>query len=155
MSRIQSLFIHKRREIVAYLRLFLKHQNIPYKKFVIFCQGRTGSTLLYSLLNSHQQIHCDEEILEDSVFFPFQYVKGRCAKAKKNVYGFRVKIYQLIHNQHQKPEKFLLNLSKDGWQIIYLKRTNILRQAISRMVAKSKDEWHTTLTDKHRKSKRA
>ncbi|HBE17486.1 MAG TPA: hypothetical protein DEG17_03890 [Cyanobacteria bacterium UBA11149] len=86
MVKSESLFIHKRREIFAYLRVLFKHKNIPSNKFVIFGQGRTGSTLLYSLLNSHPQIHCDEEILEDRVFFPVQYVKGRCCKAKKKMY---------------------------------------------------------------------
>ncbi|MBE9126705.1 MULTISPECIES: Stf0 family sulfotransferase [unclassified Coleofasciculus] len=148
----ESTFIKKRREFVAYGRTLLKKANNPTNKFVIFCQGRTGSTLLYSLLNSHPKIHCDDEILENRVLFPVLYVEGRCAKIKQPVYGFRVKIYQLINNQGKNPEAFLFNLHKNGWKIIYLKRKNILRQAVSRMLANRKNQWHLTSQDKKNKT---
>lgn len=42
----------------------------PPRKFVIFAQGRSGSTLLTSTLDSHPDIHCDDEILIVPRAFP-------------------------------------------------------------------------------------
>jgi fatty acid/phospholipid biosynthesis enzyme len=37
----------------------------PSTRFVIFAQGRTGSTLLTSTLDTHPQITCNDEIRSD------------------------------------------------------------------------------------------
>lgn len=142
-KRILYPLIYPLKEIYIYLSFFLKKRNKPLTKFVIFAQGRTGSELLRDLLNSHPQIHCDSEILYFNVLFPKLVIKGLCALSKKDLYGFKVKIYQLTERQYiQNPKQFMTDLHKERWKIIYLKRYNILRQEISIQSGKTRKKWH-------------
>src|SRR4030095_16137361 len=76
--------------------------DYPQKKFVIYTRGRTGSTVLTDLINSHPDIFCDAEIFNfiycnTKVLFPRAYIKSCSKRAsiyKKKVYGFKVKIAQ-------------------------------------------------------------
>lgn len=87
------------------------------------------------LLNSHPQVQCDEEILRFKKIFPKAFLKHKASLSNKMVYGFKVKIYQLTDCQMiQNPKQFISCLHKNGWKIIYLKRKNILRQAISNLI---------------------
>lgn len=144
LKKIVSGFKRRGREILAYIRAWLKRANIPDNKFVIFAQGRTGSWLLYDLLNLHPEIHCDKEILSKKVFSPKLHVKGRCLRWPKVVYGFHVQIYQLMETQKIDPKKFLSNLHKNGWKIIYLRRLNILRQSVSVIIAQTRQKYYDT-----------
>ncbi|WP_158505844.1 sulfotransferase domain-containing protein [Geminocystis sp. NIES-3708] len=117
---------------------------MPDKKFIIFAQGRTGSTLLYELLNSHPQVFCDKEIFWDNFpkfIFPKLYAQGLAIKSKHQVYGFHVKIHQLTMIQKLNAKKFLTELSSQGWKIIFLTRNNLLKQAISRIIARQRNQW--------------
>ena len=51
--------------------------------FVVFGQGRTGSTLLQNMLNRHSRIHCDGEILAERRLFPAAWIAGRRARAER------------------------------------------------------------------------
>ena len=142
-----------RREILFYLKAFLHFPRHDITKFVIFAQGRTGSTLLVDLLNNHPNIKCDGEILNVAFtgkkFFPIFYVKSKAKASKAEIYGFKVKLYQLYDDgrklhQNVDPKKFITNLYKSGWKIIYLKRNNIFRQTISNFVAQSRERYHHT-----------
>ena len=56
------------------------------RRFVIFAQGRTGSTLLTSSLDSHPEIRCADEILGRPRGDPKAYVENRarlCRTARK------------------------------------------------------------------------
>jgi len=144
-------------EFLTYLRalFFLRKKT----KFVIFSQGRTGSTLLVDLLNNHPDIQCDDEILNVQLsgkrIFPILFVKAKANLNKKKVYGFKVKIYQLNNlnlmkshpDQNKDPKKFLINLYKSGWKIIYLTRKNILRQVISSHIAEKRGSYHHRTTE--------
>jgi len=90
----------------------------PDIKFVIFAQGRTGSTLLVELLNQIEEIHCEEEIYNKDFFvfkqkipFPYIYLLGKSRLSKSKVFGFKVKIYQLYDHQNLNPLTFLKALS--------------------------------------------
>ncbi len=136
------------REIFTYIYPLIQKQNAPEKKFVIFGQARTGSALLGDLLNSHPEIYCDSEIFLPTkvkkLFFPYLYLKNHCNSCKKKIYGFRLKLYQLIESDTQNidAKKFILYLHDNDWKIIYLKRDNFLRQAISASIAKDRKCWH-------------
>ncbi|MGB3510837.1 MAG: hypothetical protein WBA93_16720 [Microcoleaceae cyanobacterium] len=148
-SKSQSESLSKiRREIVAYARALLHINQISKQKFVIFGQGRSGSTLLIQLLNNQPSIYCEYEILSaklyKKVLFPNLYVEGRCAKFSSKIYGCKILINQLTEHQYIDPEKFMFNLSSQGWKIINLSRNNHLRSQISRMVAKSRNQLHAT-----------
>lgn len=127
------------REMGIYTHLFIRKTNLPGTKFVLFAQGRTGSDLLNSLINSHPAIYCDEEILNHKVLFPMTFVKGKYALSPRNVYGFKLKIYHVTDSQNiDNPKHFMSDLYQRGWKMIYLYRRNILRQVISGFVAQKK-----------------
>ena len=50
-------------------------------------------------------------------------------------YGFKVKPYQLTADQRVDPKRWLQRMSGRGWRIIRLWRRNVLRHALSNMVA--------------------
>ena len=112
-------------------------------KFLIFSQGRTGSTLLMDLLSSHPEIHCDGELLYYRVPFPAQFVKLKSALTLKKHFGFKVKIYQLVEIQNIKdPREFIMEFYNRGWKIISLKRENLLRHVISFWFAEENKKYH-------------
>lgn len=48
----------------------------PSVRFVIFAQGRTGSTLLTSTLDTHPQVACHDEILQLTLAMPLRLVEN-------------------------------------------------------------------------------
>jgi len=123
---------------LAYGLAYLPFWPAPANKFVVFGQGRTGSTLLVDLLNSSDDIHCDREIFNvfhftgEKIRNPLSYVIGRSKRFSDKVYGFKVKIYQLKedHKVHSIRD-FLSGLEAQGYRIIYLSRENVLQHAYS------------------------
>lgn len=144
-----QMVYRRTREMSIYSRFIANKSSIPDKRFVLFAQGRTGSDLLCSLINSHQEIFCDEEILNQNVLFPLAFVKGNCVRSKKDVYGFKLKIYHLTGAQQiDNVKEFLWQLYDQGWKIIYLFRRNIFRQVISGFVARERKSYHYRVGDK-------
>lgn len=137
------------KEIHVYLIVLLKKSNKPLTKFVIAAQSRAGKTLLTDLLNSNPQIQCVKEILIFNVFSPKLVIKGLCALSKKNVCGFQLKISDLTKRQNiQDPKQFMLDLCKQGWKIIYIKRRNIFRQVVAAIIARAKNKYVYRLPDR-------
>ena len=143
------------RRIVTYTSALFKKSKEPNQKFVLFFRPRAGSTLLCDLLNSHPDLFCDGEIFGighiGKVYFPAIYLKGRYAIAKKNVYGFKININQ-IRKQGFEAQTFFSDFHQQGWKIIYIRRKNSLRQAVSFLIAQQRNEWigtpKNTLTGK-------
>lgn len=119
-------------------------------KFVIFGLGRSGSTLLKQLLDSHPEIKCEGELLniEDKYItnpilrkivyrFPLSFFNLRRLLADKPVYGFTILIYQF-----RQPQAMLEKLHNDGWKIINITRRNGLEQCLSLLVALHTKTWH-------------
>jgi LPS sulfotransferase NodH len=142
------------RQIVTYTASLLKTPQEPKRKFVLFFRPRAGSNLLCNLLNSHPEVFCDGEIFGvgyvGKVRFPNFYLKGRYAIAKKEVYGFKININQ-IRNLGE-AQTFFSDFHQQGWKIIYIRRNNSLRQAVSFLIAQQRNEWvgtpKNTLTGK-------
>lgn len=115
----------------------------PPSKFVIFAQGRTGSTLLTSTLDRHPAIHCEDEILIVPRAFPQRFIELSARQKAAQAYGFHVKITQLhawqgIHDV----AAFLCEMQKNGWKIIYLWRENALRHVVSNVFAEASKAYH-------------
>lgn len=128
-------------EWTAYWRLF-KPCDLK-GKFFIFAQGRTGSTLLVQLLNSNPDIYCEGEILRRKVLSPYHFVKAYSHRSQRPFFGFKVKIYQLTTDQRiEHPKAFLERMLRDGWKLIYLQRTDIVRHAMSNVVAAHRRSFH-------------
>lgn len=133
--------------LFIYIRSLFRFRE-PKIKFIIFCQGRTGSTLLVDLLNSHPEIECDSEILIHRALFPHRLIKGFSTVSPHKVYGFKLKIYQLKRKQKIRDIKgFMQKLHQDRWKIIYLERGNLFRQALSNFYASFRDEFHLRKSD--------
>ena len=114
------------------------------ERFVIVTPGRSGSELLTDLLNAHPDVVCEAEILHDRLALPERFVAGRAAKAGiggAKAYGFK------IHNGHfgfqalRERPGYLRRLSEDGFHLIFLRRRNLLAQAVSSTIA-SRTRWH-------------
>lgn len=126
----------------TYARLVLPGLR-PGRRFVIFAQGRSGSTLLTELLNSHPQVYCADEILTWKRAAPVRYARACSIGHRADVYGFKVKLYQLtVAQQIERPATFLRQMRDDGWQVLHLQRRNVLRQALSAIVAERRDVYH-------------
>jgi LPS sulfotransferase NodH len=126
----------------VYARALFRRSK-PDKRFVIFTLGRTGSELLCELLDAHAHIHCDREILHMPVFSPRTLVERSCALSRREAYGFKVKANQLLNKQHiADPGAFLRAMHADGWQILYLERTDRLRHGLSLLRLKETRRGH-------------
>jgi len=117
--------------------------------FIIYGMGRSGSNLLRTLLNSHPEVFCDNEIFHKKrrakknkvvqyliQHYPVSYVYYKKYSSKANIYGFK-----LHQSQLDDTEKILTKLHGKGWKIIHLYRKNILKQAISMKVAQQTGKW--------------
>ncbi|MGJ8592089.1 MAG: hypothetical protein ACSHXF_06055 [Aquaticitalea sp.] len=111
--------------------------------------GRSGSTLLTSLLNSHPDIFFDSEKFHHDasgkLLFPKLYLKllPRQTRAKNNkVYGVGLMTSQLLKYYNANEMTLLFSeLEQSGWKIIYLRRENILESSVSYRRAHIDNEW--------------
>lgn len=109
-------------------------------RFIVFAHFRSGSGLLCDLLNLHPEIHCDYEILYPFLasrmkprFFPL-FLQGLVARTDAGAYGCNIKLDQL-ERVHPDPRRFMEERHREGWKIIYLRRVDILRAALSNFIA--------------------
>lgn len=130
-------------EARTYARFLISGRHMPGTKFLIFGAGRSGSSLLVDLLDSHPGIRCEGEIMHHRVLLPGLYINCRAATARQDAYGFKLLSYQLRHVQNMRhPRRFLQRLHESGWKIIYLLRRNILRRALSNLYARHRRKFH-------------
>lgn len=136
-----------RKQLVAFHSRLLLRPRAPVR-FVIFGQGRSGSSLLVDLLDSHPDIYCEGEHLHvtHNVFFGapsvLAFADGRSRMVGAQAYGFKFKIYQLFQQGIGDPQKFLNDLHAQGWKIIHLRRQNVLRQVLSNFVLERRGHPH-------------
>jgi LPS sulfotransferase NodH len=108
-------------------------------KFVIFGQGRTGSTLLRLMLNQHPNVTCEGGLFQHFNKTPLITLEGRSRLFRHESYGFKLLSHQptkfLKYNQ---AKDFLKQLHNNRWKIIYLRRDDTFRHALSILTAK---EW--------------
>lgn len=130
--------------------LVTRKKEAPEPKFFIFAQGRTGSKLLTDLLNAHPRVHCDKEIFNSSfylgsshLFFPYRLVEGKAKFYKNKIYGFKDKVYQIEYQQNISDSlNFVHYLFRNNWKIIYIKRKNIFKHALSNYIANKRGQFH-------------
>lgn len=119
--------------------------NNKYKKLIIVARSRTGSNLLASLLNSHPKIEVRGEV--------FSRIKqASCRTVWNKVFskrlpwikylGFKIFYDHPIDSDDKEVWDFI---KKDvDIRIIHLKRRNILRSHVSRLIALKTDKWTST-----------
>jgi LPS sulfotransferase NodH len=120
----------------------------PETRFVLFARGRSGTTLLLSMLNAHPAVEADGEILRRRVLCPLRLVKQYEAQTQSPVYGFKLLSYQLRSLQSHLSDRraFLESLVERGHRVLYLRRRNLLRHALSGLYAEHRRRWHQTAT---------
>jgi len=118
----------------------------PRSRFILVTNGRTGSELLVTLLNSHPDIVCEGEILARRVDAPLRYIAGRAAQARlhgASAYGFKVIGPHVRYIQPlRRPDNFYAEMQAEGVHLIRLRRRDILAHAISSTRAQSSGHWH-------------
>jgi len=117
-------------------------------QFIIYCQGRTGSTLLVDLLNSHPKIHCDREIFAVPPVWEERFIQAKRAIYANRTYGCKILGHQLESQVGtDNMSKFLEQMSAWGWRIIYLVRENSFRQALSYVLIEQGSKRHLLVED--------
>jgi len=143
--------IKKKLRYSKYFNSYDPFVKLPEKKFFIFTRGRTGSTVLTDLLNSHPEMYCDYEIFfieknQTIVKYPLKYIDSCSKRAtlnKKSVYGFKVKIEQLRdEHKYTNIDELFKQLIDKNWKIIYLKRSNIFKHTLSGLISNKTKVFH-------------
>lgn len=165
-----SLQLDHKSHVVDAGRSTTKQNRLPFlwrrksqrsADFVVFCMGRTGSTHLAGLLNSHPQICCEGELfpVEGNGALVNNYGPGREKGAApgnrnwpadqkmdylrelkaccgKRVFGFKYTWEMLEHD----PDLFE-RFKKSGTQFIVLERRNTLDHYLSMRLAQVNNNW--------------
>ena len=120
------------------------------KKLLIYGTDRSGTGLLLNLLNNSHLIHTEGELLSHSLNIddPVQKIKEAELKSEAHVFGFKLLTYQLFM-RFEDPVKFIKYLLSDDYKILYLRRRNIVRIAISNINARQKGKFHYFKKDAH------
>lgn len=115
------------------------------RRFAIVAPGRCGSHLLIDLLNSHPAIECHAEgrIFRKGtrVHAPLIYLNGLAALAARPVYGCKITAGH-VRRHRLDADLLVQQLVNAGWGLVLLSRRNLLRQAVSGIVARERGVYH-------------
>jgi LPS sulfotransferase NodH len=118
------------------------------RPFLIYGQGRTGSTLLGDLLAAHPQVFFGNEVLAGHVRAPRRYLEGLRRRHAQTCYGVHVKPYHLTVSQRVTDRRrWLSQLAGAGWMIVHLQRENTLRHVLSNVTFNQGGTSHFRLGD--------
>lgn len=126
---------------IKQLNSLILSKDTRYTKFVILCEGRTGSTLLHTYLNSHFNIHSYGDIFNrctDEKDLLGQIVFHSHSKNIKAV-GFKLFYNYQVLPQFQ--ELFQQILEDKDIKIIHLTRANSLKVFTSLKIAEKTGKW--------------
>jgi LPS sulfotransferase NodH len=125
------------------------------RRVLIFAQGRSGSTLLESLLASTGHFKVNDEPLMGTgkwVRFPANYLIGLSRDPKRQGpeghFVCHVKVDHLTKYRARvgsltiPPTDALRVLFADGWSIIALRRQDRVRQVVSSLYGRKRGNWH-------------
>lgn len=144
--RIPSIYRSQQRPLRAIRRELRAWRPLPSvapkRCFLVFAQGRTGSTLLCRLLGSHSQVRCDDELLKYPLAMPERFVARRARIPEEPVYGFHAKGDQIERVQQRDARAFLLRHKREGWQILHLRRLNLFELALSNQYRRASARHH-------------
>lgn len=138
------------RECAAYAHLFL-HRPPKDVCVLIFGQGRTGSTLLEDLLCSTGHFVKHGELLNkpgETIRFPAAYLKGRARRLRAGGFICHVKPSHLRDDRERvgaRPldlQAFIGSMTKEGFRIIHLKRSDRIGQFLSQRMAEARGCYH-------------
>ena len=125
-----------RRQVADLLRTVTKHWYRKKKdlvRFVIFGQGRSGSTLLDSLLDSHPAVTSCDELLRTRARYPWSRLEWfeRKLPASQKAFGFHLKPWHVNRVQELDLDEFTDELIERDFRFIHLKRENWFLKSLS------------------------
>jgi len=114
---------------------WLKQNQTP-SRFVILTAGRSGSTSLCDFLDSHDSIKCQSELLILKRRRPLKFLGGMASYYLKRgmSWGFKVKLSQITKTNGLDAHEFFQELIQCNFRLIYLRREDVVRSAISGML---------------------
>ena len=153
-QRGREALTNRGRELMAYASCYSRSRPAGQARVVIFAQGRTGSTLLESLLASSGHFRAHGELLNCSrgeVVSPLRYIRG-LSKRQPGNFIFHVKVYQLTRDRKRPidPAAFIKTLHEEGWKILYLRRENKVKHVLSNIVAHARGRYHKQNDERER-----
>lgn len=149
-------FLHQRtwivlrwRELRGYLFDVLSRPNPNARHVLIYAPGRSGTTLLESLLVSTGHFEGLGEPLHlhtREVWAPVRYIRGLGRRAGKRALVVHVKGSQLVRGRRRPtdPRSFLQTLHADGWTIVHVERLGVADQVLSECYALARGAYHKT-----------
>lgn len=118
------------------------------RPFLMYGQGRLGSTLLGRLLMSHPGLRFGDEVLRAPVKHPARWLDGLRAMQAPHSYGVHVKPYHLKDFQRTPDQgAWLRDRARDGWLLIHLQRRNTLLHVLSNATRQTRAGAHFTQGD--------
>lgn len=143
-SEISRKMTKKNFSLVKLLGITQKNEK---RKVLIFGQGRTGSTLLEDLIESTGDFKAHGELLNTDWYSGANALEELIDKSESCEKHFicHVKVYQLTRDACPPidAKEFIDSLVKRGWKIIYLKRRNQIGLALSSIVARERNIYHS------------
>lgn len=165
-----KLFLEStRRSRNVLLHLFRRNRN--YRRFVLLCRSRTGSSLLVSLLDCYRGIRCLGElfgaksVLSNTWIMsdPIDYIRRAVYRNRSRVVeavgfklfythaheelvgGYSVRMRKVPVAVRRRLEKLWIYLQRNrDVSVIHLKRRNRLRTFVSWKIARRDRIWHST-----------
>ena len=136
---------------INHYKYYLRHLSgidiRPGVRVVIFGQGRSGSTLLESLIASTGHFTIRGEIFKPQnrlfVRYPLAYLSGMAMSKHNENFIFHLKGWHLTGRKVPvDPGDFLRSLAFRGWKVIYIRRENKFGQTISKLSAVKRGGYH-------------
>lgn len=154
----------------------IKKNNLPYQPFIILGTARTGSTLLWSYLNSHPSVLCLRGVYGSTKKINFGKFYGELPEEyhsselinlrnqspidfletyvwKEYVMPFKAVGFKYFynHDRHLSYKDELINYFKENRSIkfLHLKRHNLLASLFSYKRALAQKKWTNANTDFH------
>jgi LPS sulfotransferase NodH len=119
----------------------------PRSRFVIVCLPRTGSELLVDVLDQLPGVSCRGEILQQPVRRPIRVLTGRARLGSlrgARVWGCKLLVQHLQWYQggYGPAADVLGELTRQGWTVLHLRRSDVLAGALSALLAEQTQRWH-------------
>ncbi|MAZ08557.1 MULTISPECIES: hypothetical protein [unclassified Limnobacter] len=144
--RIKTTVVLRLRELIAYVAYLFKARS-KAKNVLIFGQGRSGTTLFESLLVSSGHFKGLHEVLNTvtrDVWWPKAYVAGLGRRWSGQNVVVHVKPEHLTWGRKTPVDSrsFLEFMVTEGWTIVHIQRRDVLRQLLSKHIAKARGSFH-------------
>lgn len=137
--------MNARLQRLANLRYALRPQpSRVQRRFVVFGQSRSGSTFLRTLLDAHPDVTCEDEHYRGFTPFPYAFHRIVSRRSRTPVWGFKLFVHHLERDQNIDPRVFMKHLHEEGYTILYLRRENLVRHALSQFLRRASGVTYQT-----------